>query len=161
MCYRLRWKMNVRIDRCITRLQTQDEVLESLDEGLNKLSFGINELSEGANETGQDLFQRVRCLEQIQDAHQQQVSALEKVKDALYETINAQALAIDVMQKQVKEINSRLTALTNKYLELRPQKKQPKSERVSVDELKDVHDLPTLVNMVNSLKKSGRLRKVK
>ena len=72
-------EMNARIDRCITRLQMQDEAFEAQNEGLSNLTESINKLSEGANEAGQDLLQRVRCLEQIQDKNLERLTTIEGI----------------------------------------------------------------------------------
>jgi chromosome segregation ATPase len=76
-----------------------------------------------------------------------------------------QNIAIETLQQQIKEINSRLTALiTNHYLEPRPKKHPPISTEFGLAKKpqKIVSDTaPVSTRNLLAVKKSGRPRKVK
>jgi len=124
----------IAYNSCMTRLAEHDESLEALNESVE----GLGHLSSCG--TCSDLLQRVKCLEQIQDKqeanghdmHDQRIVTLEmQVKNlegdrhtflphkhvGIEEKIASHSNEVATLQAQVKEINARLTALTNKYLE--------------------------------------------
>jgi hypothetical protein len=79
-----------------------------------------------------------------------------------------QNAVIFTLQQQVKEINARLMALTNKYLELRPGKllcenKPGKLRKVTEKEYRKIvsDTAPVSTRNLLAVKKSGRTRKVK
>jgi hypothetical protein len=71
----------------------------------------------------------------IWEKHETRITAVEdawrqsqKTEGKIIDIASRREVVVETLQQQIKEINSRLTALTNKYLELRPtQKKQPKT----------------------------------
>ena len=91
----------IAYNSCMTRLAAHDESLEALNESVE----GLGHLSRCG--LCADLLQSVRCIEQIQDK-----------QEANGHDMHDQRIV--TLEMQIKEINSRLTALTNKYLDTTP-----------------------------------------
>jgi len=91
----------IAYNSCMTRLAEHDESLEALNESVE----GLGHLSRCG--LCADLLQRVRCIEQIQDK-----------REANGHDMHDQRIV--TLEMQIKEINSRLMALTNEILKQRP-----------------------------------------
>jgi succinylglutamate desuccinylase len=132
----------------------------TLEGKYNRMDAAISALAKEQDE-------RITTLEQSNEKMNDVLGrSLEKIEQAL-ELTNRRAVDVETLQQQIKEINSRLTALTNKYLELRPGKllcenKPGKLRKVTEKEYRKIvsDTAPVSTRNLLAVKKSGRPRKV-